>query len=129
MVAEPLRASSLHAYYGESHVLHGVDCHVSRGEVVTLLGRNGAGRTTTLKTLLGLIVESINLGLVADLFDQPVEELRQPPGRFGKIAAPRSSTSAAGRAFRVPTAPGTPACASRQTRRDAKLWTPERRHA
>jgi len=55
MVAELLRASSLHAYYGESHVLHGVDCHVSRGEVVTLLGRNGAGRTTTLKTLLGLI--------------------------------------------------------------------------
>jgi len=55
MVAEPLRASSVHAYYGESHVLHGVDCHVSRGEVVTLLGRNGAGRTTTLKTLLGLI--------------------------------------------------------------------------
>jgi len=55
MVSELLRASSLHAYYGESHVLHGVDCHVSRGEVVTLLGRNGAGRTTTLKTLLGLI--------------------------------------------------------------------------
>ena len=55
MVAELLRASCLHAYYGESHVLHGVDCHVSRGEVVTLLGRNGAGRTTTLKTLLGLI--------------------------------------------------------------------------
>ena len=55
MVSELLRASSLHAYYGESHVLHGVDCHVSRGEVVTLLGRNGAGRTTTLKTLLGLV--------------------------------------------------------------------------
>jgi branched-chain amino acid transport system ATP-binding protein len=55
MAAELLRASALHAYYGESHVLQGVDCHVNRGEVVTLLGRNGAGRTTTLKTLLGLI--------------------------------------------------------------------------
>ncbi|HVH83839.1 MAG TPA: ABC transporter ATP-binding protein, partial [Steroidobacteraceae bacterium] len=43
------------AYYGESHVLHGVDCHVGRGEVVTLLGRNGAGRTTTLRSLLGLV--------------------------------------------------------------------------
>jgi branched-chain amino acid transport system ATP-binding protein len=55
MAAELLRATALHAYYGESHVLHGVDCHVNRGEVVTLLGRNGAGRTTTLKTLLGLV--------------------------------------------------------------------------
>ena len=51
----PLRISGLHAYYGESHVLHGVECYVNRGEVVTLLGRNGAGRTTTLKALLGLV--------------------------------------------------------------------------
>jgi len=55
MAAEPLRVTGLHAYYGESHVLHGVECHVNRGEVVTLLGRNGAGRTTTLKALLGLV--------------------------------------------------------------------------
>lgn len=55
MAAELLRVTGLHAYYGESHVLHGVDCHVHRGEVVTLLGRNGAGRTTTLKALLGLV--------------------------------------------------------------------------
>jgi len=53
--AELLRVSGLHAHYGESHVLHGVDFHVERGEVVTLLGRNGAGRTTTLKALLGLV--------------------------------------------------------------------------
>jgi branched-chain amino acid transport system ATP-binding protein len=53
--AELLQVRALHAYYGESHVLHGVDCHVGRGEVVTLLGRNGAGRTTTLKALLGLV--------------------------------------------------------------------------
>jgi branched-chain amino acid transport system ATP-binding protein len=55
MPADVLRVSGLHAYYGESHVLHGVDCHVGRGEVVTLLGRNGAGRTTTMRALLGLV--------------------------------------------------------------------------
>jgi len=55
MSGELLRVAGLHAYYGESHVLNGVDCEVSRGEVVTLLGRNGAGRTTTFKALLGLI--------------------------------------------------------------------------
>jgi branched-chain amino acid transport system ATP-binding protein len=55
MSVAPLRVSDLHAYYGESHVLHGVTCHVDQGEVVTLLGRNGAGRTTTLRALLGLV--------------------------------------------------------------------------
>jgi branched-chain amino acid transport system ATP-binding protein len=55
MSAQPLRIADLHAYCGESHVLHGVHCHVERGEVVTLLGRNGAGRTTTLRALLGLV--------------------------------------------------------------------------
>jgi branched-chain amino acid transport system ATP-binding protein len=55
MMAEILHVSGLQAYYGESHILHGVDFNVRRGEVVTLLGRNGAGRTTTLKALLGLV--------------------------------------------------------------------------
>ncbi len=45
----------LHAFYGESHILHGVNFSVKKGEVVTLLGRNGAGRTTTLKSILGLV--------------------------------------------------------------------------
>ena len=49
-----LRVSNLHAYYGESHILHGVDFEVREGELITLLGRNGAGRTTTLKAILGL---------------------------------------------------------------------------
>jgi branched-chain amino acid transport system ATP-binding protein len=53
--AEYLRVSGLHAFYGESHILHGVDFTVNRGELVTLLGRNGAGRTTTLKAILGLV--------------------------------------------------------------------------
>ena len=44
----------MHAWYGESHILHGIDFEVREGELVTLLGRNGAGRTTTLKAILGL---------------------------------------------------------------------------
>ncbi|MEX3009106.1 ABC transporter ATP-binding protein [Hoeflea sp. TYP-13] len=52
---EILRISDLHAFYGESHVLHGVDLTVHEGELVTLLGRNGAGRTTTLKSILGVV--------------------------------------------------------------------------
>jgi len=55
MSAEMLRVSGLHAFYGESHILHGVDFGVPEGQVVTLLGRNGAGRTTTLRALLGLV--------------------------------------------------------------------------
>ncbi len=49
-----LEVANLHAHYGESHILHGVDFSVNKGEVVTLLGRNGAGRTTTLRAILGL---------------------------------------------------------------------------
>jgi branched-chain amino acid transport system ATP-binding protein len=45
---------NLHAWYGESHILHGVDFEVREGELITLLGRNGAGRTSTLKSILGL---------------------------------------------------------------------------
>ncbi|WP_322043620.1 ABC transporter ATP-binding protein [Paraburkholderia sp. J67] len=49
-----LEIAGLQAWYGESHILHGVDLTVKRGEVVTLLGRNGAGRTTTLRAIMGL---------------------------------------------------------------------------
>jgi branched-chain amino acid transport system ATP-binding protein len=49
-----IEISNLHAWYGESHILHGVNLSVQEGEVVTLLGRNGAGRTTTLRAILGL---------------------------------------------------------------------------
>jgi branched-chain amino acid transport system ATP-binding protein len=49
-----LQLSDLHTWYGESHILHGVDLTVHEGEVVTLLGRNGAGRTTTLRAIMGL---------------------------------------------------------------------------
>jgi branched-chain amino acid transport system ATP-binding protein len=52
---ELLRVTDLHAFYGESHILHGMDFTVNRGELVTLLGRNGSGRTTTLKSILGMV--------------------------------------------------------------------------
>ena len=52
---EMLRITDLHAFYGESHILHGIDLRVNEGELVTLLGRNGAGRSTTLKAILGLV--------------------------------------------------------------------------
>ena len=50
-----LEVTSLNAWYGESHILHGVDFEVREGEVVTLLGRNGAGKTTTMKSVMGLV--------------------------------------------------------------------------
>ena len=53
---EPLIAvEDVHTYYGKSHILHGVSLHVDRGEVVGLLGRNGVGKSTTLKTIMGLV--------------------------------------------------------------------------
>lgn len=50
-----LEVKGLNAWYGESHILHGVDFEVREGEIVTLLGRNGAGKTTTMKSIMGLV--------------------------------------------------------------------------
>ena len=50
-----LSVKGLHAWYGESHILHGVAFEVRRGEVVTLLGRNGVGKTTTMKSIMGMV--------------------------------------------------------------------------
>ena len=80
MSADVLRVSGLHAYYGESHVLHGVDCHVGRGEVVTLLGRNGAGRTTTLRALLGLVGSRSGSVLI-----NGKETVALPPHRIARL--------------------------------------------
>jgi branched-chain amino acid transport system ATP-binding protein len=55
MAREMLRIANLEAWYGESHILHGVEFSVQEGEIVTLLGRNGAGRTTTLRSIMGLV--------------------------------------------------------------------------
>jgi len=78
--AEFLRIAALHAYYGESHILHGVDLSVRRGEVVTLLGRNGAGRTTTLKAILGLVGRRMGSILI-----NGVEAIRMPPHRIAQL--------------------------------------------
>ncbi|MCA4963665.1 ABC transporter ATP-binding protein [Pseudomonas sp. Y24-6] len=52
---EQLRVSDLHAFYGESHILHGIDLQVRRGELITLLGRNGSGRSTTLRAIMNMV--------------------------------------------------------------------------
>lgn len=52
---EKLRISDLHAFYGESHILHGIDMTVNQGELVTLLGRNGSGRSTTLRAIMNMV--------------------------------------------------------------------------
>lgn len=54
-MAPLLKVSGLHAWYGESHVLHGVDLHVNEGEMICILGRNGMGKTTTLRTIMGIL--------------------------------------------------------------------------
>jgi branched-chain amino acid transport system ATP-binding protein len=54
-VSALLQVSGLHAYYGKSHILHGVDLRVEEGEIVSLLGRNGSGRSTTVKAVMGLV--------------------------------------------------------------------------
>jgi branched-chain amino acid transport system ATP-binding protein len=80
MSALPLRVTELHAWYGESHVLHGVNCHVSAGEVVTLLGRNGAGRTTALRALLGLVSRRLGSVLI-----NGSEAITLPPHRIARL--------------------------------------------
>jgi len=55
MSTRMLEVTGLHAYYGKSHILHGVDAHVDEGEIVALLGRNGVGRSTMAKAILGMV--------------------------------------------------------------------------
>jgi branched-chain amino acid transport system ATP-binding protein len=75
-----LRLSNVQAYYGESHILHGVDLTVKRGEVVTLLGRNGAGRTTTLKAVLGLVGRRTGSILI-----NGVESIKMAPHQIARL--------------------------------------------
>jgi branched-chain amino acid transport system ATP-binding protein len=75
-----LKVASLHAWYGESHILHGVDFQVGRGELVTLLGRNGVGKTTTLRSIMGIVEK--RTGSVA--FDRR-ETVGQPSDTIARL--------------------------------------------
>jgi branched-chain amino acid transport system ATP-binding protein len=75
-----LEIRGLEAWYGESHILHGVDLTVNPGEVVTLLGRNGAGRTTTLRAIMGLV--GTRQGSVRI---HGSEAIRLPPHRIARL--------------------------------------------
>ena len=77
---EMLKISNLQAWYGESHILHGVDLTVNEGEVVTLLGRNGAGRTTTLRAIMGMVGTRSGSVLI-----DGIEAVRLAPHRIARI--------------------------------------------
>src|SRR5256712_14183071 len=93
---EPLlEVRDLHAWYGESHILHGVDFEIRPGEMVTLLGRNGAGKTTTLKSIMGIVGRrrgSIRFEgrELIDLPSNRIARLGPPfcPGERGTFASP-----------------------------------------
>ena len=75
-----LRVQNLQSWYGESHILHGVNLEVMKGEVVTLLGRNGAGKSTTMKSIMGVVRHregSITKG--------GVETIKLPPERIARL--------------------------------------------
>jgi branched-chain amino acid transport system ATP-binding protein len=80
MAPEVLKIANLEAWYGESHILHGVELTVREGEVVTLLGRNGAGRTTTLRAIMGMV--GMRLGSVVI---NGVETVGLAPHRIARI--------------------------------------------
>ncbi|HMM72863.1 MAG TPA: ABC transporter ATP-binding protein [Rhodocyclaceae bacterium] len=80
VATEYLRVAGLHAYYGESHILHGIDFEVRRGELVSLLGRNGAGRTTTLKAIMGLTDRRSGSIMI-----NGTEAIRLPPHRVARL--------------------------------------------
>src|SRR5690242_864980 len=74
-----LDVRQLHAWYGESHVLHGVDLEIREGETVTLLGRNGAGKTTTLRAIMGILRRREGMIRLRgrDLIDVPLHRTAQ----------------------------------------------------
>jgi len=80
MARELLKITDLNAWYGESHILHGVEFNVQEGEVVTILGRNGAGRTTTLRAIMGLIGTRTGSVLIGG-----AETVRMAPHRIARI--------------------------------------------
>src|SRR5260370_37156366 len=80
MAREMLKIANHEAWYGESHILHGVELTVQEGEVGTLLGRNGAGRTTTLRAIMGLVGARSGSVLIDGM-----ETVRLAPHRIARI--------------------------------------------
>jgi branched-chain amino acid transport system ATP-binding protein len=80
MARAMLQVTDLQAWYGESHILHGVELAVQEGEVVTLLGRNGAGRTTTLRAIMGMVGARTGSVLI-----DGVETVRMASHRIARI--------------------------------------------
>jgi branched-chain amino acid transport system ATP-binding protein len=80
MAREMLKVANLEAWYGESHILHGVTLTVQEGEVVTILGRNGAGRTTTLRAIMGMVGARTGSVLI-----DGVQTVRLAPHRIARI--------------------------------------------
>jgi branched-chain amino acid transport system ATP-binding protein len=77
---ELLAIEGLNAWYGESHILHGVDLHVREGEVVCLLGRNGAGRTTTMRAIMGLVGRR-----AGSIRINGTESIKLPPHKIARL--------------------------------------------
>src|SRR5258706_11045479 len=75
-----LAVRDLNAWYGESHVLHGVEFDVAAGEVVTLLGRNGAGKTTTLRSIMAIVPRR-----EGSIIFEGQETLRLPSNRIARL--------------------------------------------
>jgi len=80
MSREMLKVAGLQAWYGESHILHGVEFSVQEGEIVTLLGRNGAGRTTTLRAIMGLVGSRKGSVMI-----QGVESVERAPHQIARM--------------------------------------------
>ncbi len=80
MSREMLKVAALQAWYGESHILHGVEFSVQEGEIVTLLGRNGAGRTTTLRAIMGLVGSRQGSVMI-----QGVESVERAPHQIARM--------------------------------------------
>src|SRR5438477_4638668 len=75
-----LEVRGLNAWYGESHVLHGVDLDVRQGQLITLVGRNGAGKTTTLKSVMGIVTRR-----TGSVKMQGVETIALPSYRIARL--------------------------------------------
>ncbi|HYG88068.1 MAG TPA: ABC transporter ATP-binding protein [Azospirillum sp.] len=117
-----LSVVGLHAWYGRAHILQGVDLHVGRGEVVALMGRNGAGKSTTLKAVMGLLPE--RRGRVA-FDDQDVTSL--PPHRIARLGMGYVPEDR--RVFAELTVRENLEVGRQPPRYGAPTWTPERLYA